>query len=69
MDTSAPHLVPLYHPESHLAYAVRGGDVVHTVVGGRVVYRDRRHATIDVDSVRARVRALAPQILAACRPA
>ena len=53
IDTSAPHLTPLYHPYSHLAYAVRGSDVVHTVVEGRVLYRDRRHTTLDVAQIRA----------------
>lgn len=67
VDTSVVHLTPLYHPTSHLAYAVHGDDVLHTVVEGRVVYRDRRHTTIDVDDVRARVNALAPRIAAATR--
>jgi 5-methylthioadenosine/S-adenosylhomocysteine deaminase len=69
VDTSAAHLIPLYHPESHLAYAACGSDVMHTVVEGRVVYRDRRLTTLDLGSIAARVRALAPQIRAACRPA
>lgn len=67
VDTSgAPH-TPLYHPFSHLAYATRGSDVLHTVVEGRVVYRDRRHTTLDLAEVTAHVRALAPRIEAACR--
>lgn len=67
IDTSAASLTPLYHPYSHLAYATRGSDVLHTVVDGRVLYRDRRHTTLDVAAVRAQVAALAPQIAAACR--
>jgi 5-methylthioadenosine/S-adenosylhomocysteine deaminase len=62
IDTSAPHLAPLYHPYSHLAYAVRGSDVLHTVVDGRVVYRDRRHTTLDVAAIRADVRRIAREI-------
>jgi 5-methylthioadenosine/S-adenosylhomocysteine deaminase len=67
IDTSAPHLTPLYHPYSHLAYAVRGSDVVHTVVDGKVVYRDRRHATLDVAAIRADAVRLSREIAAACR--
>jgi 5-methylthioadenosine/S-adenosylhomocysteine deaminase len=65
IDTSAPHLTPMYHPYSHLAYAVRGSDVMHTVVDGRVVYRDRRHTTLDVAAIRAEAAALAREIAAA----
>lgn len=67
LDTSAPHLTPLYHPYSHLAYAVRGSDVVHTVIDGRVVYRDRRHTTIDLQAVREEAAALSHAIAAAHR--
>jgi 5-methylthioadenosine/S-adenosylhomocysteine deaminase len=65
IDTSAPHLTPLYHPYSHLAYAARGSDVVHTVIDGRVVYRNRRHTTIDVAAVRADAVRVARDIAAA----
>lgn len=67
IDTSAPHLTPLYHPYSHLAYAVRGSDVLHTVVNGNVVYRDRRHTTLDVAAIRADTIQLSREIAAACR--
>ncbi|MCE9635717.1 MAG: amidohydrolase [Planctomycetes bacterium] len=69
IDTEGLSHLPLYHPLSQLAYATRGNDVVHTVVNGRVVYRDRKHTTIDVAALRAEVRALAPQIAAVCRRA
>ena len=65
IDTTGAHLTPLYHPTSHLAYAAHGSDVLHTVVDGRVVYRDRRLTTIDLDAVSAEVAALAPSIAAA----
>jgi 5-methylthioadenosine/S-adenosylhomocysteine deaminase len=67
VDTASPHLTPLYHPYSHLAYAVRGSDVSHTVVEGRVAYRDRRHTTLDVADVLARAARLGRDIAAAHR--
>jgi len=67
IDTASPHLTPLYHPYSQLAYAVRGSDVVHTVIDGRVVYRDRRHLTLDVAEIQADAARLAEQIAAFVR--
>jgi 5-methylthioadenosine/S-adenosylhomocysteine deaminase len=67
IDTAAAHLTPLYHPYSQLAYATRGSDVVHTVVEGRVVYRDRRHTTLDVEKICADAAQLSRDIEAACR--
>ncbi|GAA0516755.1 5-methylthioadenosine/S-adenosylhomocysteine deaminase [Halorubrum aquaticum] len=54
VDLGAPHLTPVHDPVSHLAYAVRGSDVRHTVCDGRVLMRDREVLTLDADAVRAR---------------
>jgi len=62
IDTDAAHLTPLYHGLSHLAYATHGSDVVHTVVDGRVLYRDRVHTTLDVAATKAEVRRIAAEI-------
>jgi len=51
IDTRKPHLTPMYHPESHLAYAVRGADVRDVVVAGRVLVRDYRLVYPDVAGV------------------
>ena len=69
LDTTGASHAPLYHPFSHLAYATRGSDVIHTVIDGRVVYRDRKHTSLDLAEVTARVREIAPKIAAACRRA
>ncbi|MEF8820230.1 MAG: amidohydrolase [Haloferacaceae archaeon] len=62
VDLSAPHLVPEHDPVSHLAYAVRGSDVRHTVCDGRVLMRDREVLPVDetrvVGEARERARAL-----------
>jgi 5-methylthioadenosine/S-adenosylhomocysteine deaminase len=60
----APHLVPLYDIYSHLVYACEAHDVVHAVVEGKVVMRDREIATIDVSSVVEEVEAIAARIQA-----
>jgi 5-methylthioadenosine/S-adenosylhomocysteine deaminase len=51
VDLSAPHLAPDHDLVSHLAYAVRGSDVRHTVCDGRVLMRDRTLLTVDEDAV------------------
>lgn len=47
LDFDQPHLTPVYNPVSHLVYAARGADVIHSVIGGRVVMRQRRLTTLD----------------------
>ncbi|MFA7382437.1 MAG: amidohydrolase [Desulfurivibrionaceae bacterium] len=51
LDMNKPHLTPMYSIPSHLVYAVNGSDVVHSVINGRVVMRDRRLLTMDEDAV------------------
>ena len=51
VDLEKPHLTPAHDLVSHLAYAVRGSDVRHTVVDGEVVVRDRELSTLDEDAV------------------
>jgi 5-methylthioadenosine/S-adenosylhomocysteine deaminase len=52
VDFEKPHLTPAHDPVSHLAYAVRGSDVEHTVVGGEAVVRNRTVRTLDEAAVR-----------------
>lgn len=47
IDTNQPHLTPMYDPFSHMAYAARGADVVHTVVNGRVLMEGRELSLLD----------------------
>jgi 5-methylthioadenosine/S-adenosylhomocysteine deaminase len=62
INTRQPHLTPVYHPESHLAYAVRGADVRDVLVAGRVVVRDRRPVALDMDKIRGRAAEVGMQI-------
>lgn len=54
LDLDQPHLTPIYHPVSHLVYAARGGDVVHSVINGRLVMRKRQLLTLDEAAILAR---------------
>jgi 5-methylthioadenosine/S-adenosylhomocysteine deaminase len=64
VDFSAPHLVPDHDPVSHLAYAVRGSDVRHTVCDGRVLMRERELLTVDEAAVVQEARAAARALVA-----
>ncbi|MFP3983954.1 MAG: amidohydrolase family protein [Desulfurivibrionaceae bacterium] len=51
LNLDQPHLTPMYDISSHLVYAARGGDVVHSVVNGRIVMRDRLMTTVDESAI------------------
>lgn len=51
LDLDQPHLTPIYNPISHLVYAARGSDVIHSVIGGRVVMENRRLLSLDEAAV------------------
>jgi 5-methylthioadenosine/S-adenosylhomocysteine deaminase len=46
-----PHGQPLFSVYSHLVYALKGSDVRHVVVNGRIVVRDRRLLTLNQTEV------------------
>ncbi|KYH25160.1 5-methylthioadenosine/S-adenosylhomocysteine deaminase [Halalkalicoccus paucihalophilus] len=52
VDFEKPHLTPAHDPVSHLAYAVRGSDVRHTVCDGEVLMCDQEVLTLDEKEVR-----------------
>ncbi|WP_449277725.1 amidohydrolase [Leucobacter sp. GX24907] len=47
---------------SHLAFTARGSDVRDVFIGGRQVYADGRHLTLDADAVRERARAATARV-------
>lgn len=49
IDTGKPHLFPIYDPISSVVYSATGSDVELTMVNGRVLYRDGKVHTIDVE--------------------
>jgi len=52
VDFNAPHLTPVHDYVSHLAYAVRGADVRHTICDGQQLMVDREVLTLDEDAVK-----------------
>lgn len=56
LDTDQPHLTPMYNPYSHLVYAAKGSDVIHTVCHGKVLMADRELKTMDLAEVMAKAK-------------
>ena len=59
IDTRQPHLVPMYHPVSHVVYAAKGSDVTTVVVDGRLLVKDRQPLHLDLRPIMERVNTLA----------
>ena len=51
VDTKKPHLTPMYSPASALVYAAGGADVRDVMVAGRLLMKNRRLLTIDIEKV------------------
>jgi 5-methylthioadenosine/S-adenosylhomocysteine deaminase len=62
IDTHKAHLVPMYHPCSHLVYAVRGSDVAGTIVNGRLLMQAGRLLTLDLERIISEVNRFAAQL-------
>lgn len=65
LDMKQPHLTPLYNPFSHLVYAASGADVRTSIIGGKIVMRDRRLLTLDITTIMDKVRKISRDIVAA----
>ena len=62
LDMDQPHLTPIYNPISHLVYAARGSDVIHSVINGKLVMRDRRLTTLDEETILAEMAGMGRKI-------
>lgn len=60
---------PVHDPHLALVYTARGGDVVTTIVDGRVLMENRRVLTLDETEILAQARERAARIFAECHPA
>jgi 5-methylthioadenosine/S-adenosylhomocysteine deaminase len=62
IDTQTPHLMPIYHPESHIVYTAKSSDVRDVVVDGCILVKNRNVLSLDVEEIMARVRTIAAEI-------
>ena len=63
LDMNQPHLTPLYNIPSHLVYAARGADVLHSVINGRVVMKNRILQSLDEDRILTEMRTIGQNIV------
>jgi 5-methylthioadenosine/S-adenosylhomocysteine deaminase len=62
LDMNQPHLTPLFNIPSHMVYAARGADVVHSIINGSIVMQDRQLTTLDEKSILENMLTMAAQI-------
>jgi 5-methylthioadenosine/S-adenosylhomocysteine deaminase len=62
VDTNKPHLTPMYHVYSHLAYSASGADVAAVVINGQLVMQDQQLLTLDMEAAMAAVNKIAEEI-------
>lgn len=62
LDTNRPHWVPLFNPYSQLVYAASGADVVTSIIGGRMVMRERKILNMDLPVIMKEVRKITAAI-------
>ena len=67
LDLHQPHLTPMYNVPSHLVYAARGADVIHSFINGRQVMHDRQLLTIDEVDILAKMTEMGRDIQNICR--
>lgn len=63
LDFNQPHLTPVYNPVSHLVYAARGADVIHSIINGQVVMRNRQITTLDEQDILKEMHGIHQQIM------
>jgi 5-methylthioadenosine/S-adenosylhomocysteine deaminase len=63
VDMNQPHLTPLYNCYSQLVYAARGADVKTSIINGRIIMKDRKLFTIDLQTAMKNVRKVAADII------
>ncbi len=62
INTSKPHLTPMYHPESHLVYAARASDVDTVIINGEVIAENGKLLKADIEQIMEKVRTIAMEI-------
>lgn len=67
VDTTAPHLQPMFDPIAQIVYAAKASDVRTTIVNGRILMHDRAVRTLDRKAVLEGARQMAGRVRAAIR--
>lgn len=62
LDLNQPHLTPLYNIPSHLVYAARGADVIHSIINGKIVMSNRKLQTLDEELILSKMREIGQEI-------
>lgn len=62
LDLQKPHLTPMYHVDSMLAYAAAGSDVKTSIINGKLIMDNYQLQTIALNEVMARVNDLAHRV-------
>ena len=62
IDLNYSRLLPIYHPSSHIIYAMNGSEVRHVIVNGQLVMEDRIVKGLDTDALFNKVRELGKDI-------
>lgn len=62
LNTNTAHMTPLYNPFYGIVYSATGADVTHSIIDGKVVMKERRLLTVDLDSIIEEVKGWAAQI-------
>ena len=67
VDTTRPHLQPMFDPVAQVVYAAKASDVRTTVIDGRIVMHERMVRTLDQRAVLAAAATMADRVRAANR--
>ena len=67
VDTTRPHLQPMFDPVAQVVYAAKASDVRTTVIDGRIVMHERMVRTLDQRAVLAAAATMADRVRAAIR--
>lgn len=51
VDINKPNMHPIHNMLNNIVYSADGGDVVLTMVDGKVLYRDGKYETLDIEKV------------------
>ncbi len=64
LDLNQPHLTPLYNLPSHLVYSARGADVIHSIINGRIIMKNRVIKTLDEFAIITRMQEIGKKMVA-----